>query len=168
MEEQLIITKETLKVLSSEMRLKILKALEKPKTQTDLAHLLNLKLPTIKEHLDHLEKEELVQKNEERKWKYYSLTEKGKLLLNPENKLVKILLFSLTAFSLASVLTYYLKPKPAILYSTSSQSATVFAESAKMYPPAPIYDPLLYLFLALTFLSFLLVLYFKFKKAKSF
>ncbi|MEK6937324.1 MAG: winged helix-turn-helix domain-containing protein [Nanoarchaeota archaeon] len=72
------------KALSASTRVKILKLLSNKKyTQSDLADLLNLSIPSVKEHLDILVKSGLVAKLEEgRKWKYYTLTEKTKSLLN--------------------------------------------------------------------------------------
>lgn len=97
MEDKITIDKETLKAIASDTRLNILKSLEKKKkTLSDLSQELKLSNPTIKEHLEVLSKAGLVKKEESlRKWKYYSLTFKGKQLLRPNE----------TRFFLALLLT---------------------------------------------------------------
>jgi|SRR3989344_4535780 len=84
--DKIVIDNITLKALTVETRVKILKLLLKNKlTQTDIAENLKLSIPAIKEHLDFLEKSNLVNKLEEgRKWKYYQVTEKTKGLFNSE------------------------------------------------------------------------------------
>ena len=59
--------------------------------QAELAEELNLSIPTVKEHLNAMEKAGLVEKMEEgRKWKYYKLTTKGKALFEPEEERFKL------------------------------------------------------------------------------
>lgn len=76
-----------IKAISSDKRIDILKLLNKGrKTPTDIAKELNLSTPTTLEHLDKLIENDLVQRIDEgRKWKYYSLTNKGELLVNSNN-----------------------------------------------------------------------------------
>ena len=76
-----------IKAISSDKRIDILKLLNKGrKTPTDIAKELNLSTPTTLEHLDKLIENDLVKKTDEgRKWKYYSLTNKGELLVNSNN-----------------------------------------------------------------------------------
>lgn len=76
-----------IKAISSDKRIDILKLLNKGrKTPTDIAKELHLSTPTTLEHLDKLIENDLVQKIDEgRKWKYYSLTNKGELLVNSNN-----------------------------------------------------------------------------------
>lgn len=98
MEDKITIDKETLKAIASDTRLNILKSLEKKKkTLSDLSQELKLSNPTIKEHLEVLSKAGLVKKEESlRKWKYYSLTFKGKQLLRPnETKLFLALMIGI-------------------------------------------------------------------------
>ena len=70
------------KALSAKSRVDILKHLNHRKyTQSELSQLMNIKVPSVKEHLNELEKAELVKKLDEgRKWKYYELTYKAKSL----------------------------------------------------------------------------------------
>lgn len=98
MEDKITIDKETLKAIASDTRLNILKSLEKKKkTLSDLSTELKLSNPTIKEHLEVLSKAGIVKKEESlRKWKYYSLSFKGKQLLKPnETKLFLALMISI-------------------------------------------------------------------------
>ncbi len=74
------------KALSVDTRVKILKLLSNKKyTQSDLAEMLTITVPSVKEHLDFLLKAGFIEKIEEgRKWKYYSVTDKTKSLFNSE------------------------------------------------------------------------------------
>ncbi len=103
MEQTITIDKETFKALAADTRVKILKILDTRRhTQSELSASLDLSVPTVKEHLDALEKAKLVSKIEEGyKWKYYELTEKGKCVLDPERKKVWIVL-GLLILSVAS------------------------------------------------------------------
>lgn len=76
-----------IKAISSDKRIDILKLLNKGrKTPTDIAKELHLSTPTTLEHLDKLIENNLVKRTDEgRKWKYYSLTNKGELLVNSNN-----------------------------------------------------------------------------------
>ncbi len=91
----------TIKALSSKTRTGILKLLgQRRYMQTELAELLNLSVPTVKEHLDALERAGLVEKHDEgRKWKYYSLTKKGKAVLQPSETTI-LLVLGLTILSI--------------------------------------------------------------------
>lgn len=98
MDDKITIDKETLKAIASDTRLDILKQLDRKKqTLSDLSKALKLSSPTIKEHLDVLSKAGLVRKEVSfRKWKYYSLTFKGKGILRPnETKLFLTLLITI-------------------------------------------------------------------------
>jgi predicted ArsR family transcriptional regulator len=86
--------------------------------QSELAVSLDLSVPTVKEHLAALEKAGLVERHDEgRKWKYYSLTNKGKGVLNPEEMKIWIVL-SMFVFSVVGGVWSYLKmlaPSPEIM-----------------------------------------------------
>lgn len=94
MNDKIVLDKEAFKALGAETRVNILKTLHKRRhTQSELASDLGLSTPTIKEHLQALEKAKLVERHEEgRKWIYYSLTKKSKEILNPESQSIWILL----------------------------------------------------------------------------
>ncbi|MBW2992846.1 winged helix-turn-helix domain-containing protein [Candidatus Woesearchaeota archaeon] len=85
MEEKVLIDKETLKAIAVDTRLNIMKLLAKKKyTLSDLSSMLGLGNSTVKEHLDNLVKAELIEKEQtERKWKFYSITLKGRRLVEP-------------------------------------------------------------------------------------
>jgi len=94
MEEKITIERDVFKALASDTRIEILKILDKRRhTQSEIAFSIKLSVPTIKEHLDAMEKAGLVKPIDEGyKWKYYELTEKSRCILDPERKKVWILL----------------------------------------------------------------------------
>jgi len=96
MEEKILIDKETLKAIALDTRLNILKLLSKKKyTLSDISEILGFGNSTVKEHLDILSKAGLIKKEDtERKWKYYSLTFKGKMLIEPRE--IKVLFAFIT------------------------------------------------------------------------
>ena len=108
MEEQKItLDASTFKALASGTRVNILKTLEKRRhTQSELAAVLNVSIPTIKEHLSEMEQAGLVKRHEEgRKWIYYSLTEKSKCILDPERKRLWIVLGFFLVSAVGAVIT---------------------------------------------------------------
>ncbi|MFH1066190.1 MAG: winged helix-turn-helix domain-containing protein [Nanoarchaeota archaeon] len=110
MEEKVTIDMGTLKAIVVESRLNILKLLsEKSYTLTDIANLLEIKPSTVKEHLDILVKAGLITKEEtERKWKYYSLTFKGKMIVKPME--IKIMfMFAVTSIGSVAAAFYFIK-----------------------------------------------------------
>ncbi len=84
MKDDNLFDRETLKAVSSDTRSGILKLLkEKDYTLSDISEKMKLSNPTVKEHLDILSRNQLIKREEtERKWKYYSLTSKGKYFCN--------------------------------------------------------------------------------------
>jgi predicted ArsR family transcriptional regulator len=100
MEEKILIDRETLKAIVVDTRMNILKLLSSKKyTLSDLAEQLELGNSTVKEHLDILVGSNLIHKEDtNRKWKYYSLSFKGKKLIQPrEVKVLFAFAFSLIA-----------------------------------------------------------------------
>src|SRR3989338_254926 len=168
--EEFTLGKQMFKVLSSDMRIRILKELAgKQKTQTDLAELLKVKIPTVKEHLVKLEEEGLVRKDEERKWKYYSLTERGRTLLAPEPILVKLAIFSFIGLAVLSFLRIFsrLRAKSVVTLGAEVQQVEFAASPAReVVAASSLLDPLTITLLALTLLMF--VVYLFAKKAKRF
>ena len=94
MEDKITIERDVFKALASDTRIEILKILDKRRhTQSEIAFSIKLSVPTVKEHLDAMEKAGLVKPIDEGyKWKYYELTEKSRCILDPERKKVWILL----------------------------------------------------------------------------
>ena len=147
MEEDFTFTPSTFRTLGSDIRVKILKTLQHhPQTQTDLAGHLHLTIPTIKEHLDLLTHEGLINREEERKWKYYKLTSKGRTLLEPETKFIKLLLGSFTVFTVATAISLYTELSkyvtPAVPLAKTTMDEATFAAptsaSAMAMSAAPI------------------------------
>lgn len=85
MEDRFVLNQETARALSVDTRTNILKLLShKQYTLSDLSSLLELQNSTIKQHLDILCDAGLVKREQtKRKWKYYSLTLKGKRVVQP-------------------------------------------------------------------------------------
>jgi len=106
MEEKIVLDKESFKALAADTRVKILKMLySRRHMQSEIAASMNLAVPSVKEHLDALVKAGLVERIDDgHKWKYYSLTQKGKAVLDPEQKRIWIVL-SVFALSVAGGLT---------------------------------------------------------------
>jgi len=96
MEEKILIDRETLKAIAVDTRINILKILSKKSyTLSDISDMLGLGASTVKEHLDTLLEAKLVKKEEtDRKWKYYSLTFKGRRFIEPKE--VKVLFAFIT------------------------------------------------------------------------
>jgi DNA-binding transcriptional ArsR family regulator len=98
MEEPItIVDRETLKVLSADTRMDILKKLgEGNRTPSDLGKYLHKSDATIVEHLEVMSKAGLVKKIEQpgRKWIFYTLTEKGKGIISSRSRRLVIILSS--------------------------------------------------------------------------
>ena len=103
MTDTIVLDKDSFKALASDTRIAILKLLqERNHTLSEISHILELAHPTVKEHLTALVKADLVLcRDEGRKWKYYSLTFKGKAVVAPEQKTIMVLL-ALSIISLGS------------------------------------------------------------------
>jgi len=78
--------KQTIKSISSDTRVEILKSLAKRrKMPSELSKQLKLAPSTVAEHLKILENSSLIKRNETgHKWIYYELSEKGKALVAPQ------------------------------------------------------------------------------------
>ncbi|MBD3361967.1 metalloregulator ArsR/SmtB family transcription factor [Candidatus Woesearchaeota archaeon] len=106
-EKKITLDSSTFKALASGTRVKILKTLEKRNhTQSELSVVLDMSIPTIKDHLKEMEQAGLVKRKEEgRKWIYYSLTEKSKCILDPERKRLWVVLSFFIISLIGSVVT---------------------------------------------------------------
>lgn len=91
------INKQTIKALSSESRVQILKSLAKRrKMPSELSKELNLAASTIVGHLDVLEKSGLVSKKKTgHKFIYYELTNRGQNLIKPRFPVQFVIMLSL-------------------------------------------------------------------------
>jgi len=120
--------KKTFKALSSDARIDILKLLAKRNyLQTEISQELNLKAPTVKEHMDALIDAGLVNRLEEgRKWKYLELTKKAKAIFYPEQTKITFLLSTLV-FSVAGGVYYFANNLFAQTTFTAAKSQAVIA-----------------------------------------
>jgi len=177
MEDKITIDQQTFKALAAESRVHILKLLGKRRhTQSELSAELKLSVPTVKEHLEALEKAGLVNKYEEGyKWKYYGLTEKGKCLLDPERKKVWILLTSLIVSITAGVLAFFsnflFAGSMARVASSKSLMASESAQAANVLSAAPyqlnVLLTLSIVFFAAAVVSAILLMYYS-RKSRAF
>lgn len=110
MEKEIKLSPKLFKALSSDTRLKIIKALESRRmTTTELSKKLNISKSTVHEHLSKLSEVDLVNKTDENnKWVYYELTKRGNEILNPQQK-TKIIFFvtSIIATTIGGLLEIY-------------------------------------------------------------
>jgi DNA-binding transcriptional ArsR family regulator len=122
------IDRKTLKALSADTRLDILKSLKiRRKMPSELSKELSLAPSTVIEHLNKLEKANLVKREETgHKWIYYNLTDKGKSLVEPRHPVQFIIVLSLGILFLFS---------GAIRYVYNTQFGT-FAQATASMPLA--------------------------------
>lgn len=94
MEYRMVLDQKTIKHLSVEMRVKILKSLTGHNlTATDLSKKLGKHVTTIAEHLKKMERSGLVERLPSKNiWKYYSLTEKSKAIFAPKKSFTRLVL----------------------------------------------------------------------------
>ena len=154
--------KATFKALSSEERIDVLKLLQgRRHTQSELALSLGISAPSMKEHLEALQKAELIERFDEgRKWKYFGLTRKGKAVLAPEQTRIWIVL-GLWVLSLAGgIMTYVrmlLAPEPSVMAQTAMAPMKA-AALAPVAESAPIIGPSLLPYFVAAIVIFTLVL----------
>ncbi len=141
MADEITLDKEVFKALAGDTRVSVLKSLlERRKTQSELAKELSLAAPTIKDHLDILQKAQLVREVDDgHKWKYIELTIKGKSILQPSDKRIMVLLgTSLFGVAAAGFLAYskFAAFSNQNLSTLSALSNEAVMKSADL-PPAP-------------------------------
>lgn len=97
-----------IKALASSTRIEILKKLsERNHTVSELSRILNLSKPTVLHHMRVLEAAGLIRRvDDERKWVYYQLTEKGRVVIRLRRikLLLSILILALPVALLTSLL----------------------------------------------------------------
>ncbi|PKL56786.1 MAG: ArsR family transcriptional regulator [Methanomicrobiales archaeon HGW-Methanomicrobiales-6] len=111
--EEVTLDRGDIAALSSDVRVAILKALDiRPMAMSELADGLGLAKSTVHEHLAVLASADLVAHKSARKWRDYTLTEKGRRILHPgrDHRIIFLLGTSLVAMT-AGVLcvTSYLR-----------------------------------------------------------
>ncbi|OGI12642.1 hypothetical protein A3K64_03610 [Candidatus Micrarchaeota archaeon RBG_16_36_9] len=126
------IDRKTLKALSADTRLNILKSLGKRrKTPSELSKELNLATSTVVEHLNKLEEADLIRREETgHKWIYYNLTEKGSSLVKPRVPMNFIIVLSVCIIVFFAGFIYYVNysymgSQPGIYSSTNEKSGDV-------------------------------------------
>ncbi|MCK4456914.1 MAG: winged helix-turn-helix transcriptional regulator [Thermoplasmata archaeon] len=111
MGRRIVLDAESFRALSSETRVQLLKHLDENRlTLTNLAKKMELAKATVSSHLESLENAGLIKRIDEgRKWIYYSLTRKGRVVLHPESEKVGVILalsVGLSLIGLASLLMW--------------------------------------------------------------
>ena len=94
------------KALSSDTRTQIIKFLnERNYTLSEISKKLELSAPTVKQHLEILENSEIIiQLDSGHKWKYYTLTKKGKILVKEKETTHKLIVIGASAILLSFLL----------------------------------------------------------------
>ncbi|MGM5488199.1 MAG: winged helix-turn-helix domain-containing protein [Nanobdellota archaeon] len=135
-ERSVTIDMDTLKALSVDARLSVLKALSgKKMTQSELSEEIGLSAATLHEHLSKLQSAGLIEKEEtDRKWKYYSLTRKGKDIVEPRERTV---IFSLFALLLVGAWSGYLFLRQFFVNRTEAMESDIRTLAAETAPASP-------------------------------
>lgn len=131
--EEIGLTSKEFKAFSSENRIKMLKLLKQQNhTLSEISKKLSLSGPTAKQHLEVLVSSQLIEQLDEgRKWKYYSLTRKGKKILESRETQTQVfILLSIASLAFAGIL--------GMLFATNftGLTASTGVESAPIAPPA--------------------------------
>ena len=113
--EKITLDRKTFDVLSSGLRIEILKRLdERAKTVSELSREINFYKSAVHRHLSKLVESGLVERRDgSNKWVYYSLTKKGKKILHPQKTEIAILLSTSILSILGGLLAayYYVRGK---------------------------------------------------------
>ncbi|MEK6958256.1 MAG: ArsR family transcriptional regulator [archaeon] len=139
---EISLTKNEFKALSSDTRVTILKSLdERNYTLSELAKKLGVAPPTAKQHTTILMQSDLIElKDEGRKWKYYSLTRKGKDLLYSKQKNTSVLIILASSLvMLAGIAMVFGLAFSITLQSAAMQndSGTLMAGASPQIQPSP-------------------------------
>ena len=128
--EKIALDRGAIAALSSDVRVAILKALDtRPMTMSELADRLGLARSPIHGHLSVLADADLVHHENARKWRDYTLTEKGRRILHPgrDHRIIIILGTSLVAMT-AGVLCV-----TSFLHGFTIQGGSVVREPLLLY-----------------------------------
>lgn len=136
MENEIRISSSEFKALASETRTGIIKLLQQRNyTLTEISKKLSLAAPTIKQHLAVLQGAELIQELDEgRKWKYYSLTRKGKNIFSPESSASIMIVLAVSIFALCGMVYSFLSmagSQAGLLASAAMPRGEAFVGAAK-------------------------------------
>lgn len=113
--ERITLDRKTFDVLSSGLRIEILKKLdERAKTVSELSREINFYKSAVHRHLSKLVESGLVERKEgSNKWVYYCLTKKGRRILHPQKTEIAILLSTAILSILGGIVGayYYIRGK---------------------------------------------------------
>jgi len=126
------IDKQTIKALSADARVNILKMLkENRRIAADISKEIGLAPSTVNEHLKMMENAGLVRKNDTgHKWIYYDITEKGKSMVTPKMPISIILTLSLgIGLALFGGAGFFAEN---MLYSTGDAAAQAVQKAAEI------------------------------------
>lgn len=100
--DEIVLSSNEFKALASDTRTQIIKLLQdRNYTLSEFASKLNLRAPTVKQHLEILQRASLVQQIDEgRKWKYYSLTRRGKGMFSESDSRQILIILAITLIGL--------------------------------------------------------------------
>ncbi len=106
MDKFIEISSNEFKALSSETRTQMIKLLqERNYTLTELSKKLNMAAPTIKQHLNILQQAGFIEGIDEgRKWKYYTLTRKGKNIFSHETPANVLIVLGVSIIAMVGLL----------------------------------------------------------------
>ncbi len=106
MDSSIAISSNEFKALASETRTEMIKLLrERNHTLTELSKKLDMAAPTIKQHLGILQQAGLIEGLDEgRKWKYYTLTRKGKNIFATEAPANVLIVLAISVVVMAGLL----------------------------------------------------------------
>lgn len=140
------IDKQTIRALSADTRIRILKILfSSRKIAADISKELGLAPSTVNEHLKTMESAGLVKKRDTgHKWIYYEITDKGTGLIKPKMQMQFVLVLSLglamAFFGILSVLfpNQYLYGSQAMASSEAGKISGAITETAPSAVPMPV------------------------------
>ncbi|RLE48155.1 hypothetical protein DRJ25_00545 [Candidatus Woesearchaeota archaeon] len=170
------LSQKVFKALASPTRISILKELDRRRfTQSELSENLGFAIPTIKQHLQDLEKAGLVNCIENgRKWKYFELSKEGKAILHPEEKKIWILLGTFAVSVVGGIIAAaqrFISHSSAdegrlalaenyVATTAAQKGNVVFTGSPVAHASTANFPVLFFVFIALAVISFLGVLFF--------
>ncbi len=136
MDGKILLSSSEFKALASDTRAGIIKLLRtRNHTLTEMSKKLNLAAPTVKQHLGVLQGAELIQELDEgRKWKYYSLTRKGKNMFTTETPVNVLIVLGVSIFALVGMVYYFAMltgMQTAMVVQDDFARAPAFIESAE-------------------------------------
>ena len=140
--DEVQLSKNEFKALSSETRNQILKMLrERNFTLSELSRKTSLSAPTVKQHLNVLLDSGLIELNDEgRKWKYYSLSPKGrKIAVQGQTQFLIVL--ALSSLALVSLLLIMYASISVVPMAGVSQDSTVPLGGSPVKTLAPAETP---------------------------